>query len=100
MARRYTDPPPPPPASGPCWTVVAGTGHPGVVTDTASTTSPSTAPSPAVAPGAVPSLRIGSLEVSPPVVLAPMAGITNTAFRQVCRSHGDGLFVSEMVTAR
>ena len=49
---------------------------------------------------AVPSLRIGPLEVSPPVVLAPMAGITNTAFRQVCRSHGDGLFVSEMVTAR
>ena len=35
-----------------------------------------------------------------PVVLAPMAGITNAAFRRLCREHGAGLFVSEMVTAR
>lgn len=51
------------------------------------------------APG-VPVLRIGPIEVSPPVVLAPMAGITNPAFRRVCRSYGGGLFVSEMITAR
>jgi nifR3 family TIM-barrel protein len=38
--------------------------------------------------------------LSTPVVLAPMAGITNAAFRRLCREHGAGLFVSEMVTAR
>ncbi len=45
-------------------------------------------------------LRIGPLEVSPPVVLAPMAGITNVAFRRLCREHGAGLYVSEMITTR
>jgi len=36
-----------------------------------------------------------------PVVLAPMAGITNIAFRRLCRSYGpDGLYVSEMITSR
>jgi nifR3 family TIM-barrel protein len=38
--------------------------------------------------------------VNPPVVLAPMAGITNAPFRMLCREQGAGLFVSEMVTAR
>ena len=37
----------------------------------------------------------------PPVVLAPMAGITNAAFRRLCRSYlPGGLFVSEMITTR
>jgi nifR3 family TIM-barrel protein len=45
-------------------------------------------------------LKIGPLEVDPPVVLAPMAGVTNAAFRRVCRLQGAGLYVSEMVTAR
>ncbi len=45
-------------------------------------------------------LRIGPLEVTPPVVLAPMAGVTNTAFRRLCRSYGAGLYVSEMIAAR
>ena len=35
-----------------------------------------------------------------PVVLAPMAGITNTAFRQLCRQYGAGLYVCEMITSR
>ncbi|WGW14021.1 tRNA dihydrouridine synthase DusB [Saxibacter everestensis] len=35
-----------------------------------------------------------------PVVLAPMAGITNAAFRRLCREYGGGLYVSEMVTSR
>jgi len=34
------------------------------------------------------------------VVLAPMAGVTNVAYRSLCRRHGHGLFVSEMVGAR
>jgi nifR3 family TIM-barrel protein len=38
--------------------------------------------------------------VWPPVVLAPMAGITNIAFRQLCREQGAGLYVCEMVTTR
>ncbi|MGW3484588.1 tRNA dihydrouridine synthase DusB [Rhodococcus indonesiensis] len=53
------------------------------------------------------SLRIGSLELNSPVVLAPMAGITNVAFRTLCRElelersgSTSGLYVCEMVTAR
>jgi len=34
------------------------------------------------------------------VVLAPMAGVTNRAFRRMCREYGAGLYVSEMVTSR
>ena len=45
-------------------------------------------------------MRIGPIETSVPVVLAPMAGITNTAYRRLCREYGSGLFVSEMITAR
>ncbi|MEL6906490.1 MAG: tRNA dihydrouridine synthase DusB [Planctomycetota bacterium] len=40
------------------------------------------------------------LRVWPPVVLAPMAGVTNLAFRTLCREYGAGLYVSEMITAR
>ncbi|WP_037907690.1 tRNA dihydrouridine synthase DusB [Actinacidiphila yeochonensis] len=47
-------------------------------------------------------LEIGPHTVWPPVVLAPMAGITNAPFRTLCResSGGRGLFVSEMITTR
>ena len=45
-------------------------------------------------------LRLGSLEVATPVVLAPMAGVTNAAFRRLCREQGAGLYVCEMITAR
>ncbi|NJC21877.1 nifR3 family TIM-barrel protein [Arthrobacter pigmenti] len=45
-------------------------------------------------------LRLGGITVNTPVVLAPMAGITNTAFRRLCREYGGGLYVSEMVTSR
>ncbi len=49
-----------------------------------------------------PTLSIGPHSVQPPVVLAPMAGITNAPFRTLCRefSGGKGLFVSEMITTR
>lgn len=49
---------------------------------------------------AVRPLRIGPIELGAPVVLAPMAGITNTAFRRLCREYGAGLYVSEMITSR
>lgn len=47
-------------------------------------------------------LAVGPYAVRPPVVLAPMAGITNAPFRTLCRefSGGKGLFVSEMITTR
>ena len=45
-------------------------------------------------------LRLGRVVVDPPVVLAPMAGVTNAAFRQLCRELGAGLYVCEMITSR
>jgi nifR3 family TIM-barrel protein len=45
-------------------------------------------------------LRLGPIDVSPPVVLAPMAGITNAAYRRLCAEQGAGLYVSEMITSR
>lgn len=45
-------------------------------------------------------VSIGPIRLSSPVVLAPMAGVTNSAFRRLCREYGGGLFVSEMVTSR
>ncbi len=55
---------------------------------------------PPAAPGEFPPIAIGPIRVSPPVVLAPMAGVTNPPFRTLCRRFGAGLYVSEMITAR
>ena len=65
----------------------------------------------AVVPSTPPvaALRLGRLTVDPPVVLAPMAGVTNAAFRTLCREQGEagrdgdddaGLYVCEMITSR
>ena len=71
-------------------TLVDGTGAP---TDRPETPAPGTP--------RLPPLRIGPHTVQTPVVLAPMAGVTNTAFRKLCREHGPGgLYVAEMVTSR
>jgi nifR3 family TIM-barrel protein len=60
----------------------------------------------------LPPLRIGAYTFDSPVVLAPMAGITNRAFRRLCRQYGEvgvgsvgatgatSLYVSEMITSR
>ncbi len=55
---------------------------------------------PLARPGEFSPLPIGPLSVWPPVVLAPMAGVTNYPFRALCRRFGAGLYVSEMITAR
>ncbi len=55
---------------------------------------------PMAQPGEFAPLILGNLSISPPVVLAPMAGVTNYPFRSLCRRSGAGLFVSEMITAR
>jgi nifR3 family TIM-barrel protein len=55
---------------------------------------------PPASPGEFPALEIGPHRVWPPVVLAPMAGVTNPPFRDLCRRYGAGLYVSEMITAR
>src|SRR4029077_9260414 len=45
-------------------------------------------------------LRLGTLQVDTPVVLAPRAGITNAAYRRLCAEQGAGLYVCEMITSR
>ncbi len=55
---------------------------------------------PAAFQGEFPPLQLGSLQVWPPVVLAPMAGVTNAPFRRLCRRLGAPLCISEMITAR
>jgi nifR3 family TIM-barrel protein len=55
---------------------------------------------PPARPGEFAPLGIGRLSIWPPVVLAPMAGVTNYPFRSLCREFGAGLYVSEMITAR
>ncbi|OOV86501.1 tRNA dihydrouridine synthase DusB [Oceanospirillum linum] len=44
-------------------------------------------------------VKIGSYTLDSPVILAPMAGVTDRPFRQLCREMGAGLVVSEMVTS-
>jgi tRNA-dihydrouridine synthase B len=44
-------------------------------------------------------MRIGPHSIQPPVILAPMAGVTDKPFRQLCKQLGAGLAVSEMTTA-
>ncbi len=45
-------------------------------------------------------MRIGNIEIENPVFLAPMAGVTNWAFRTVCAELGAGVTVTEMVSSR
>ena len=46
-----------------------------------------------------PPVRIGSLRLSRPFLLAPMAGYTDSAFRRVCREMGAALVYTELVSA-
>lgn len=44
-------------------------------------------------------LKIGGVHVEPPVVLAPMAGVTDSIYRRIMAEHGAGMVVTEMVSA-
>jgi len=55
---------------------------------------------PPARPGEFSPVPLGSMSIWPPVVLAPMAGVTNYPFRKLCQRYGAGLYVSEMITAR
>ena len=57
---------------------------------------------PLARPGEFRPLVLGALTLDPPVVLAPMAGVTNPPFRTLCRRFSSNrcLYVSEMITAR
>jgi tRNA-dihydrouridine synthase B len=44
-------------------------------------------------------MKLGPYAIDPPLVLAPMAGVTDRAFRSLCRRLGAGLVVSEMTTS-
>ncbi|MDO4913216.1 MAG: tRNA dihydrouridine synthase DusB [Bifidobacteriaceae bacterium] len=65
-------------------------------TDNGQHVSGSTTTLPAIKP-----VQLGSIKVPTPVVLSPMAGVTNWPFRVICEEYGpDGLYVAEMITAR
>ena len=48
----------------------------------------------------LPPLKIGPYTLASPLVLAPMAGVTDVPFRAICRRFGAGLYVNQMITAR
>ena len=45
-------------------------------------------------------LKIGNTHIELPVVLAPMAGVTDLAYRLICKEMGCGMVVSEMISAK
>ncbi len=45
-------------------------------------------------------MKIGDIELETPVILGPMAGVTDLAFRQICKTYGVGLLVTEMISAK
>lgn len=72
---------------------------PPTVSDVSTPSTVSDVSTPSTVP-AVSALRLGPITVDPPVVLAPMAGVTDAPFRVLCAEFGGGLFVNQMVTAR
>ena len=51
-------------------------------------------------PAEVSSVNLGPIHLKTPVVLAPMAGVTDWPFRSLCLKWGAALYVNQMITAR
>ena len=45
-------------------------------------------------------MRIGTVEISSKLVLAPMAGVTDAAFRQICSELGAGYTITELISSK
>jgi len=45
-------------------------------------------------------MRLGSVQIDTPIILAPMAGVSDEPFRNICLNHGADLAVHEMVSAK
>lgn len=45
-------------------------------------------------------MKIGNLQIDHPVMLAPMAGVTDLSFRLLCKEQGCGYMISEMISAK
>ncbi|NTU77319.1 MAG: tRNA dihydrouridine synthase DusB, partial [Alphaproteobacteria bacterium] len=51
-------------------------------------------------PVALSALQVGAVVIEEPVLLAPMAGVTDRPFRRLVKKHGAGLVVSEMIASQ
>lgn len=45
-------------------------------------------------------IKIGDIEIENNIFLAPMAGITDKAYRIICKEHGAGLVYTEMISSK
>ena len=45
-------------------------------------------------------MRIGTVEISSKLALAPMAGVTDAAFRQICSELGAGYTITELISSK
>ena len=45
-------------------------------------------------------MQIGTVKIESKLALAPMAGVTDAAFRQICSEKGAGYTVTELVSAK
>lgn len=51
-------------------------------------------------PPAVTQIKIGTVSIDTPVMLAPMTGVTDLPFRKLVRRYGSGLNVTEMIASQ
>jgi nifR3 family TIM-barrel protein len=84
---------------GPGAGFASGDRPPGPETGPAKPTNPADPIAPDAPTRPVPTLRIGTVELPNPFILAPMAGLTSWPYRRLCLAQGAGLAVTEMASA-